>query len=101
MIVIKNIEEFSNAPKNDLTSYLQRKFSSMMAEYGCSMQDIGEVHIYQSDSEFLKAQKVNLSALEVIEIIQVSQLDYLHLVEIVDDYYAKDIYVPVNRKEVI
>jgi hypothetical protein len=100
MIVIKNIEEFASVHQTVLTSYLKRKFSSMVAEYGCTMADIGEVHIYQSDSEFLTMQEVNLSALEVIEIIQVSQLDYLHLVEIVDDYYAKDIYVPVNRKEV-
>jgi hypothetical protein len=101
MIVIKNIEEFATATKNDLTSYLERKFSSMMAEYGCSMQDIGEVHIYQSDSEFLTMQEVNQATYELMEVIQVSQLDYLHLVELVDDYYAKDIYVPVNRKVVM
>jgi hypothetical protein len=65
------------------------------------MQDIGEVHIYQNDSEFLTMQEVNQATYELMEVIQVFNLDYLHLVEIVDDYYAKDIYVPVNRKEVM
>jgi hypothetical protein len=38
-----------------------------------------------------------LNSFEVMEIVG----KYLHLVQIVDDYYAKDIYVPVNRKEVM
>jgi hypothetical protein len=101
MIVINTIEEFASVHQTELTSYLERKFSSMVKEYGCSMQDIGEVHIYQNDSEFLTMQEVNQATYELMEVIQVFNLDYLHLVEIVDDYYAKDIYVPVNRKEVI
>jgi hypothetical protein len=98
MITIKNIEEFATAPKNDLTSYLERKFSSMVAEYGCAMTDIGEVQILDNLEELFQIYgECTLNSFEIMEIIR----EYLHLVQLVDDYYAKDIYVPVNRKEVM
>jgi hypothetical protein len=98
MIVIKNIEEFATAPKNNLTSYLQRKFSSMMAEYGCTMQDIGEVQVLDDLEELFHTYgKCTLNSFEVADVVG----EHLHFVRLVDDYYAKDIYVPVNRKEVI
>ena len=97
MIIIKDLKKFASIPQTDLTNYLEKKFSSMVVEYNCSMAEIGEVHIYESDSEFL----VNdFATYELIEVIQVSNFDYLHLVELVGDYYAKDIYVPIQRKEV-
>jgi hypothetical protein len=98
MITIKNIEEFATAPKNDLTSYLERKFSSMVAEYGCAMTDIGEVQMLDNLEELFQIYgDCPLHSFEIMEIVG----EYLHLVQLVDDYYAKDIYVPVNRKEVI
>ena len=54
------------------------------------MNDIGEVNIYQSDSEFL-LNGLNPTTYELIEVIKISSHDYLHLVELVNDYYAKDI----------
>lgn len=71
-----------------------------MQEYSCSMNDIGEVNIYQNDSEFL-LNKLNPTTYELIEVIRISSHDYLHLVELVDDYYAKDIYVPIQIREVV
>ena len=97
MITIKNIEEFASVPQSDLTSYLEKKFSSMVAEYDCTMTEIGEVNIYQSSSEFL-TDYFNQATYELMEVIQLNNIDYLHLVELVDDYYAKDIYVPVERR---
>lgn len=97
MITIKNIKEFASVPQSDLTSYLEKKFSSMIVEYECTMEEIGEVQIYQSDIEFL-LNGFNQATYELMEVIQVSNLDYLHLVELVDDYYAKDIYVPIERQ---
>lgn len=46
MITIKNIKEFASVPQSDLTSYLEKKFSSMIVEYECTMEEIGEVQIY-------------------------------------------------------
>ena len=60
------------------------------------MEEIGEVQIYQSDSEFL-TDYFNQTTYELMEVIQLNNVDYLHLVELVDDYFAKDIYVPVER----
>ncbi|MBS6445938.1 MAG: hypothetical protein KH373_09100 [Ruminococcus sp.] len=64
------------------------------------MNDIEEVNIYQNDSEFL-LNKLNPTTYELIEVIRISSHDYLHLVELVDDYYAKDIYVPIQIREVV
>ena len=97
MITIKNIKEFASVPQSDLTSYLEKKFSSMIVEYEWTLEEIGEVQIYQSDSEFL-TDYFNQTTYKLMEVIQVSNLDYLHLVELVDDYYAKDIYVPIQRE---
>jgi hypothetical protein len=98
MIVIKNIEEFASIHQTELTSYLERKFSSMVKEYGCSMADIGEVQVLDDLEELFQIYgECTLNSFEVMEIIG----EYLHLVQLVDDYYAKDIYVPVNRKEVM
>jgi hypothetical protein len=52
---------------------------------------------YIVNNEYDKNNKYTLNSFEVMEI----KREYLHLVQLVDDYYAKDIYVPVNRKEVI
>ena len=68
----------------------------MIVEYECTMEEIGEVQIYQSDSEFL-TDYFNQTTYELMEVIQLNNVDYLHLVELVDDYFAKDIYVPVER----
>jgi hypothetical protein len=51
---------------------------------------------YIVNTEYDKNDKYILNSFEVIEIVR----EYLHLVQLVGDYYAKDIYVPVNRKEV-
>jgi hypothetical protein len=51
---------------------------------------------YIVNTEYDKNDKYILNSFEVIEIVE----EYLHLVQLVGDYYAKDIYVPVNRKEV-
>ena len=96
MITIKNIKEFASVSQSDLTSYLEKNFSSMIVEYECTMEEIGEVQIYQSDSEFL-TDYFNQTTYELMEVIQLNNVDYLHLVELVDDYFAKDIYVPVER----
>ena len=42
-----------------------------MQEYSCSMNDIGEVNIYQSDSEFL-LNGLNPTTYELIEVIRIS-----------------------------
>jgi hypothetical protein len=98
MIVIKTIEEFASVHQAELTSYLERKFSSMMVEYGCPMDDIGEVQVLDDLEELFKIYgECSLNSFEVMEIVG----EYLHFVRLVDDYYANDIYVPVNRKEVI
>lgn len=64
------------------------------------MNNIGEVNIYQSDSEFL-LNGLNPTTYELIEVIKIFNHDYLHLVELVDDYYAKDIYVPIQIREIV
>ncbi len=97
MVIIKTFEEFEKIPKSNLVDYLVKKYINLMQEYDCSMSEIGEVHIYQSDIEFL-LNGFNQATYELMEVIQVSNLDYLHLVELVDDYYAKDIYVPIERQ---
>ena len=97
MVIIKSLEEFKTIPQTNLVDYLVKKYISLMQEYDCSMGEIGEVNIYQSDSEFL-LDRFNQAIYELMEVIQVSNLDYLHLVELVDDYYAKDIYVPIERQ---
>ncbi|MGN1411444.1 MAG: hypothetical protein ACI4WH_02900 [Oscillospiraceae bacterium] len=95
MITIKNIEEFASIPQTDLTSYLEKRFSSMIEEYDCTITEIGEVEIFMSMGEFQTYYgKTALSMFETIQTIG----EYLHLVLIVDDYYTKDIYVPIARQ---
>ena len=99
MVIVKTLEEFKTVPQTKLVDYLKERYINLMQEYNCSMNEIGEVNIYQSSSEFL-TDYFNQATYELIEVIQLNNVDYLHLVEIVDDYYAKDIYVPIQRKEV-
>lgn len=95
MITIKNIEEFASIPQTDLTSYLEQKFTSMIEEYDCTMAEIGKVEIFMSMGEF--QTYYGDTALSMFETIQTIG-DYLHLVLIVSDYYAKDIYVLIERR---
>lgn len=97
MVIIKTLEEFEQIPKSNLVDYLVRRYINLMQEYDCSMGEIGEVNIYQNDSEIL-LDRFNQAIYELMEVIQVSNLDYLHLVEIIDDYYSRDIYVPIERR---
>ena len=97
MVIIKSLEEFKTIPHTNLVDYHKERYINLMQEYNCSMNEIGEVNIYQSSSEFL-LNGFNQATYELMEVIQVSNLDYLHLVELVDDYYAKDIYVPIERQ---
>ena len=97
MVIIKSLEEFKTIPHTNLVDYHNERYINLMQEYNCSMNEIGEVNIYQSSSEFL-LNGFNQATYELMEVIQVSNLDYLHLVELVDDYYAKDIYVPIERQ---
>ena len=97
MVIIKSLEEFKTIPQTNLVDYLKERYINLMQEYNCSMNEIGEVNIYQSDSEFL-LDRFNQAIYELMEVIQVSNLDYLHLVEIIDDYYSRDIYVPIERR---
>lgn len=100
MVIIRTLEEFKTIPQTKLVGYLKERYIHLMQEYSCSMNDIGEVNIYQSDSEFL-LNGLNQTTYELIEVIRISSYDYLHLVELVDDYYAKDIYVPIQIREVV
>ena len=97
MVIIKTLEEFEKIPKFNLVYYLVKRYINLMQEYDCSMCEIGEVNIYQSDSEFL-VNGLNQATYELMEVIQLNNVDYLHLVLIVDDYYAKDIYVPIKSQ---
>lgn len=97
MVIIKTLEEFEKIPKSNLVDYLVKKYINLMQEYDCSMCEIGEVNIYQSDSEFL-VNGFNQAIYELMEVIQLNNVDYLHLVELVDDYYSKDIYVPIKSQ---
>lgn len=98
MVIVKTLEEFKTVPQTKLV--VKGRYIHLMQEYSCSMNDIGEVNIYQSDSEFL-LNGLNPTTYELIEVIRISSHDYLHLVELVDDYYAKDIYVPIQIREVV
>jgi hypothetical protein len=70
----------------------------MVSEYGCVMTDIGEVQVLDDLEELFHTYgKCTLNSFEVADVVG----EHLHFVRLVDDYYAKDIYVPVNRKEVI
>lgn len=100
MVIVKTLEEFKTVPQTKLVDYLKGRYIHLMQEYSCSMNDIGELNIYQSDSEFL-LNGLNPTTYELIEVIRISSHDYLHLVELVDDYYAKDIYVPIQIREVV
>jgi hypothetical protein len=58
------------------------------------MADIGEVQILEGLEELFQIYgECTLNSFEVMEIVG----EYLHLVQLVDDYYAKDIYVPVEK----
>ena len=100
MVIIKFLEEFKTVPQTKLVDYLKERYINLMQEYNCSMNEIGEVNIYQSDSEFL-FNGLNPTTYELIEVIKILNHNYLHLVELVDDYYAKDIYVPIQIREVV
>ena len=97
MVIIKSLEEFKTIPQTNLVDYLVRRYINLMQESDCSMSEIGEVNIYQSSSEFL-LNGFNQATYELMEVIQLNNVDYLHLVEIIDDYFAKDIYVPIERR---
>lgn len=59
-----------------------------MQEYSCSMNDIGEVNIYQSDSEFL-LNELNPTTYELIEVIKISNHDAI-------DIYVSTIFYVIN-----
>ena len=100
MVIIRTLEEFKTIPQTKLVDYLKERYIHLMQEYSCSMNDIGEVNIYQNNSEFL-LNELNPTTYELIEVIKIFNRDYLHLVELVDDYYAKDIYIPIQIREVV
>lgn len=59
-----------------------------MQEYSCSMNDIEEVNIYQSDSEFL-LNGLNPTTYELIEVIKISNHDAI-------DIYVSTIFYVIN-----
>ena len=59
-----------------------------MQEYSCSMNDIEEVNIYQSDSEFL-LNGLNPTTYKLIEVIKISNHDAI-------DIYVSTIFYVIN-----
>lgn len=95
MVIIKTLEEFANVPQTDLISYLEKKFSSMMEEYDCTMSEIGEVEIFDDLEELFQIHgNSTLNSFEVVEVVG----EYLHLVHLVDDYYSIDMYILIERR---
>lgn len=88
MVIVKTLEEFKTIPQTKLVDYLKGRYIHLMQEYSCSMNDIGEVNIYQSDSEFL-LNGLNPTTYELIEVIKISNHDAI-------DIYVSTIFYVIN-----
>lgn len=88
MVIVKTLEEFKTIPQTKLVDYLKERYIYLMQEYSCSMNDIGEVNIYQSDSEFL-LNGLNPTTYELIEVIKISNHDAI-------DIYVSTIFYVIN-----
>lgn len=88
MVIVKTLEEFKTIPQTKLVDYLKERYIHLMQEYSCSMNDIGEVNIYQSDNEFL-LNGLNPTTYELIEVIKIFNHDAI-------DIYVSTIFYVIN-----
>ena len=90
---IKDISELVFVGDEDLRHFLTLKYEAMLEEYQCSMSEIGEIVILESTDELAEIfSDKKFSDFEFIKIEHHGNSDYIHMVYIVSDYFACDIF---------
>lgn len=93
MLKAKNLSEINAITNPVLRSYICKRATALMEEYGAdSLEEIGYfVVLEKSENQMFAAPDM-----EFVEVLKIGEEMFLHGARILGDSYGEDIYIPVE-----